>query len=171
MKITEAMKRLKVIEKRMVGNMQDITRYYSAISSEKLLFQTEDKQKAEVRQLIQANSDLLKEYLVLKKKIEKTNLTITVELGGANYVLSDLLIIKRKLAKLMMDTYAAINDSMGEQRLRGASGIRDTEGKAPYIVRLYDEKAKNDGRRHWMELYDSIASRLEVINATTDIVE
>jgi hypothetical protein len=79
--------------------------------------------------------------------------------------------MKRKGAKFMMDTYAAINDVTGDQRLRSAGGVKDAEGRTPYIVRLYEEKIKNEGRKQWMELYDSIDSRLEVINATTDLVD
>lgn len=169
MTVTEAMKRLRIIEKRMQDNCTSISTYSSSVSTEKPLFETEAAQKKEVDSLIQANGDLLKEYLYLKKKIEETNLRTTVEIGGVGYIISDLLIIKRKLANTMVRTYRALNEEQGERR-KGSTGI-GPEGNRPYVVRFYDEKEKNEGLRKWQDLYDNIDSRLETINALTDLVE
>ena len=78
MKIIEALKKLKVIEKRMEKNKSQITQYASMISTERPIFDTEEKQRKEVSSLIQANIDLMKEYLDLKGKIEKNNITVKV---------------------------------------------------------------------------------------------
>ena len=169
MKIIEALKKLKVIEKRMEKNRVQITQYASMISTERPIFDTEEKQRKEVSSLIQANIDLMKEYLSLKGKIEKTNITVTVEMGGVQYTLSDLLLIKRKMAKVMMSTYEALNPSTGQSKMRHAS-ISSGE-RAPQVVQLYDEKDKITGLDKWQDLYHNIDSRLEVINATTDLVE
>jgi len=168
MKIVEGLKRLRVIEKRLAANRESITRYSSMVSTEKPLFETEDKQRKEVTSLIQSCNDLVNEYLKTKKQIEQTNLKITVEIGGVNYTISDLLTIKRKLSNLMVKTFYALNDSAGESRLRHASPV---EGKTPHVVRFYKEELRNDGLRLWQDLYDNIESRLEVINATTDLIE
>jgi hypothetical protein len=169
MKIIEALKKLKVIEKRMEKNRTQITQYASMVSIERPVFNTEENQKKEVASLIQSNNDLLKEYLELKGKVEKTNFTFKVEMGGIQYSISDLLIIKRKLAKVMMATYEALNNSAGQSRLRNVS-IGAGE-RSPQVVLFYDEKDKIAGLDRWQDLYNNIDSRLEVINATTDLVD
>lgn len=169
MKLIGAMKRLRVIEKRMQSNCTSITTYASSVSTEKPLFETESVQKKEVSSLIQANGDLLKEYLCLKRKIEETNLRTIVEIGGVDYAISDLLVIKRKLANNMVRTYRALNDEQGERR-KGSAGA-GPDGVRPHVVRFYDEKEKNEGLRKWQDLYDNIDSRLETINALTDLIE
>ncbi|KKL89595.1 hypothetical protein LCGC14_1913140 [marine sediment metagenome] len=116
MKSIEAMKRLRVIEKRIGGNSSSITLYSSSVSTEKPLYETESNQRAEVASLIQSNKDLLTEYLGLKRKIEETNLRTIVEIGGIEYAISDLLIIKRKMANLMVRTYRALNEEQGDKR-------------------------------------------------------
>lgn len=168
MKIIEALKKLKVIEKRITSNAKDITAYASVLSNEKPAFGTEEEQRREVSQLLQSSEDLGNEYLDLKRKIEKTNLTVEVEMNGKKYSISDLLVIKRKLAKMMMDTYSALNTQNADHRLMyNKAG----QGQMPTVVQLYDEAAKNKKLRSWQEMYDQVDSRLEVINATEDIVE
>lgn len=169
MKIIEGLKQLKVIEKRMEKNRLQITQYASMVNTERPYFDTEEKQKKEVQSFIQSNIDLLHEYLKLKSRIEKTNLGVNVEMGGVQYSISDLLIIKRKLAKMMASTYEALNTTAAQSRMRNLSvGSGD---RAPVVVRLYDEKAKNTELDKWQDLYSNVDSRLEVINATTDLLD
>jgi len=165
--IVEAMKRLRVIEKRMAANCSDITRYSSMVSTERPQFESEEIQRKTVKSLVQANTDLVSEYLKLKKKIEFTNLMTEVEIGGIKYRISDLLVIKRKLAKMMQNTYSAMNPSDAEMRIRG---VRSPEGQTPSVIRLYSEEDRSKGLRLWQDLYDNIDSRLEVINATTPLL-
>lgn len=168
MKIIEDLKRLKVVEKRMASNALDITKYASILSNERPLFESEDEQRRQVAQLIQANKDLLQESLKIKRRIEITNLFTQVEMGGVMYSISDLLAIKRSLAKRMLDTYDALNTKGTDSRIRNLPQSGDVKVQ---VIRLFDEKAKNDGRRSWQDLVDNIDSRLEVINATADIIE
>ena len=169
MKIIEGLKQLKVIEKRMEKNRVQITQYASMVSTERPYFDTEEKQKKEVQSFIQSNIDLLHEYLKLKSRIERTNLGVNVEMGGIQYSIADLLIIKRKLAKMITSTYEALNTTAAQSRMRNLSvGSGD---RAPVVVRLYDEKAKNTELDKWQDLYSNVDSRLEVINATTDLLD
>lgn len=168
MKIIEAMKKLKVIEKRMDHNNVKIQEYASYISTEKLPFGDEETQKEEVNKLLQSNKDLMNEYLKLKQAIERTNLSIEVNLDGQVYTISELLILKRKMCQKMLMTYESLHTKHSEMRLRNASPIG---GERPIVGRLYDESTKNEGLRKWSDLYENIDSRLEVINATTDIIE
>ena len=168
MKIIEGMKRLRVIEKRMESQQRAITEYSSKLSTEMPRFQTKEDQAKEVASLIQSNNDLCAEYLKTKRSIEYTNLKVTVELQGKSYCISDLLVIKRKLSKMMVATYRSLNDCMAQSRLRSAPKF---DGETPKVEVLYDEREKLENIRKWQDLEDAIDSRLEVVNATTDLVD
>ena len=168
MKIIEGMKRLRVIEKRMESQRNAVTEYASKLSTEMPRFQTKEDQAKEVASLIQSNNDLCAEYLRIKRSIEYTNLKVTVELQGKAYSISDLLVVKRKLADRMVATYRALNDTVARDRLRNAPKF---DGETPKVEVLYDERTKLDNIRKWQDLADIIDSRLEVINATTDLIE
>ena len=172
MKIVEGLKRMRVIEKKLVQNADNVTRYASMVSTEKPLFETDVKQKKEVNSLLQSSNDLLTEYLGIKRKVEETNLAVFATIDGTKYSLSDLLIIKRKMASQMMFVYQSLNDTEGKKRLGQVRGWGAGEGgNTPTVVRFYKEEDKNAGLKKWQELYDNIDSRLEVINATTDMIE
>ena len=168
MKIIEGMKRLRVIEKRMESQRNAVTEYASKLSTEMPRFQTKEDQAKEVASLIQSNNDLCAEDLRIKRSIEYTNLKVTVELQGKAYSISDLLVVKRKLADRMVATYRALNDTVARDRLRNAPKF---DGETPKVEILYDERTKLDNIRKWQDLADIIDSRLEVINATTDLIE
>jgi len=168
MKIIEGMKRLRVIEKRMESQRNAVTEYASKLSTEMPRFQTKEDQAKEVASLIQSNNDLCAEYLRIKRSIEYTNLKVSVELQGKAYSISDLLVVKRKLADRMVATYRALNDTVARDRLRNAPKF---DGETPKVEVLYDERTKLDNIRKWQDLADIIDSRLEVINATTDLIE
>lgn len=174
MKLIEGMKTLRVLEKRMATNSQRINQYASILSSERPLFSTEAQQRQEVKSLIQANEDLAKEYLELKKRVDLTNIKTQVQISKRSFSISDLLVIKRGIAKLMRQTYQALNDGQATTRLqatRGQFSGAQTGEKGPRIERLYEEKDKIAGLQEWQDLEDEIETRLEVINATTDLVE
>lgn len=171
MKLIEGMKKLRVIEKRMGENIRSINQYSSMTTNERPYFDTEPAQKSKVKELIQANGDLLQEYLWLKRCIEKTNLETIMEIGGVEYTLSELLVIKRKIGSYMLKTYEAMNDNAGNSRLSQYRGATTADGKTPTVVRYYSENDKLDGLKKWQELLDNIDSRLEVQNATTELIE
>lgn len=164
MKIVEAMKELKLIEKKMDKNNNSIQKYSSQPSNERPYFQDENSQRKEIKNLVQSNIDLLNNYLELKKRIEKTNLETEVEFDGRKYTVSELLVLKRRLSKIMIDTFDSMNDTNARQNM-----MRVTDNTIK-IERFYDEREKNEGLRKWQDFYDNIDSRLEVVNATTDII-
>lgn len=168
MKIVEGLKRLGVLEKRIKSNSDDITKYASVLSTEKPAFGTEDEQREEVKKLLQASEDLSTEYLGLKTRIEKTNLSVKATIAGRTHTLSEFLIIKRKLARMMQGVYMALNTSAAEHRVHSARFGPDQKVN---VVQLYDESMRNEKLREWQELYEEVDSRLEVINATENLLE
>ena len=169
MMIIEGMKSLRIIEKKMQQNTADIQRYASQVSTEKPLFETEEKQRKEIKQMIQANSDHMKNYLNLKSRIEYTNLMTKVQMKDSEYTISELLVIQRKLATMMFQTYNALNDTEGKGRLGYANAPQGSE--TPHVVRYYKEEDKREQQRKWQDLMNDITTRLEVINATTELLD
>lgn len=169
MTLIEALKQLKVIQKRIQSNANNIQAYASKPSTEKPFFDSENEQKQQVTSLLQSNKDLLNEYMKLKQSLEKSNLEIKVEILGKQYSISELLMLRRFGCQWMMTTIQALNDSSANNRLRNAP--QDAEGRNAFIERLYDEKDKNKELRSWEDLLNAIDSRLEIVNATTDLVE
>ena len=168
--VIQAMKELRLIEKKMDNNASAIQRYASMVSTEKPYFESEDRQKKEIKSLIQSNQNLMERYLDLKKRIEYSNLLSIVEIGGTKYTISDLLVIKRRLAQKMLHTFNSLNDQEGNSRLRSFGSSTNQSGERPHVIRFYREEDKNENLRVWQDLYDNIESRLEVINATTPLV-
>lgn len=169
MMIIQGMKTLGIIEDKMDKNTKDIQRYASQVSTERPLFETEDKQKKTIRELTQSNVDLTKRYLSLKTRVEYSNLMTTVEMGGQVYSISELLVIQRKLAVMMLGTYNALNDVEGQSRLRMMS--QPQSGETPHVTRFYREEDKREQQQVWQDLIDNITSRLEVINATSPLLD
>ena len=69
----------------------------------------------------------------------------------------------------MKMTYNSLNDKVAEQRLM-STRFQSIE-KAPRIDRFYDEHKKYEGLQYWQGLLYEIDTRLEVINATTELLE
>ena len=168
MKIIEALKELKLIKKKMNGLMAEIERYSSRLSTEVPYFSSDEDQVKEVNSRIQSGEDLMKRFLNLHERIIQTNLTVKLEFGGKMYSIQELLDLRREIGSLMRGVYSSMNDRHAEQRRQQFRGQSESN---MHIVRLYDEKTKNEKLRDWDDFLASIDARLEIVNATTDLVE
>jgi len=169
MKIIEALKNLKTIQKRMEKNCQDISQYCAYVSTETPAFETEDKQREHVKSLVQANLDLEKEYLRLKKAIELTNLNVTVTIGTRTLTITELMSIRRVMEKFHKATYQALNANSALQRLneiyrKGVDGANPAR-----VIALFKEEDKVNSLRDWEEFTSQIDGKLEVVNAETEL--
>lgn len=168
MMLIEAMKELKLLEKRMRDNTEKVAKYSSGLSTEKEVFGSEKKQRQEVSSLIQANMDLFKRYLQLKTAIERTNINTTIlfpDIGEFN--LTELLAIRRRMNLPITNTFNALNTRDADAKMRSA---RVPENVDIQVVRYYDEEEKNNQLRKWMDFFDAIDGKLEVVNATTPLL-
>ncbi len=168
MMLIEGMKELKLLEKRMRDNTEKITKYSSGLSNEKETFGSEKKQRLEVSSLIQSNIDLFKHYLKLKTAIEKTNINTTIhfnDIGEFNLV--ELLAIRRRMSQPVLNTFHALTTREADNKMRVA---RIPENVEVQVVRYYDEEEKNNQLRKWMDFFDAIDGKLEVVNATTPLL-
>lgn len=169
MKIIEALKNLKTIEKRIAKNAESITEYSAYVSTETPHFETLDRQAEEVERLLQANIDLETEYLRLKTAIETTNLAVTVEFGDRRHTISELIGIRRKTAGFRRQTLGALNPQKAMARMKENynKGIDTTN--PPRIVLAFKEQKKIREFTDWDNFVSSIDGRLEVVNAETEL--
>ena len=174
MKIIEGLKRLHLLEKRMKDNIERIQQYASAVDIERFVFDTEARQRIEVAALVQANKDLLEEYLHLKRRIDATNAHTKVMVCGIERSIADWLTLRRQTSarpaplSLLVETYSALNDTVGQERLRVATWPTD---RNPHVVRFYNEEESVRSLQEVKELYSTIDPTLEVVNASTELLE
>ncbi len=170
MTITEGLKRLRLLDKRMEKNCNEIEKYSSLLSNEKPIFDTETKQREEVQKLIQANTDLEREYCSIKSRVDYTNLVTYVQIDDENRTIHSWLIVLRKTGSRLIQTYRSLSttEANRNQNRFSASG---KDNLAPTVIRLYDENDKRAGQRKWEDLTSgkTIEGRLEVVNATTEL--
>lgn len=170
MTITEGLKKLRLIEKRILKNCTEIEKYSSLLSVEKPIFDTEAKQREEVASLIQANQDLEMEYCQLKARIDYTNLVTKVQIDDDTRTIHNWLIVLRKTGSLLIKTFNSLST---QEARRNQTRYSNSADKTPNVIRLYDENTKRKGQRKWEDLTSgkTIEGRLEVINATTELLD
>lgn len=130
-------------------------------------------QKKQIREWLQAHEDVIREVAKLRVRVSKTNLATQVSINIGDKALSKCItewIARRKeLARFDQAAWESLTDrNLKEQNLVTAQGGPVTEIR---IVRCFDP-AERDGK---ISLYRDepglIDRTLEVVNATTDLLE
>jgi hypothetical protein len=171
MKLVEALKELKLIEKKIAKNTEQINQYASKLSTEKPQFDTDKEQAAKVQSLIQSNKDLAKFYVELNNMIAYTNLTTSIDFEGETYRVADLLIYVRKMHDSVVKTIEALNETSARFRLKQytPSGMQ-TGGEKIYVEKFYKEEFKNSELQRLEKLDRTrVIARLETLNAVTEL--
>lgn len=177
MKLIEALKNTKTIEKRIEKNCELIRQYAAWVSVETPAFETEERQRQEVASLVQANLDLEKEFLRLKVAIETTNLATRVAIGAQEYSIAELNVLRgnRKTGlkgsgQFRLGTYSALSGQLAAQRMQQIFSKGIDAANPPRVITAYAEADKNKALREWDELLSQIDGRLEVVNAETELL-
>ena len=168
MKLIEALKEIKELQ-RKTGDLRDKVGKHSAhLSMETPLYQD---QAAQVKEWIQAHSDILKEILRLRIAIQRTNLAVevTIELNGKNVTktIAEWIHRRRDLATDECKMWQKLTDrGLKEGRFKESTD----EIKEVKIIRCYDAKEKDRN----IDLYSKepvlIDAKLEITNAVTDLI-
>lgn len=173
MKITEGLGELRLLKKRIISNARQIEEYSSHGSNEvpRVRSRSSDDQIKVIRELEQSSKDLVERYNQIHTNITFTNLVTVVDMdtkalgsGHNKFSINDLLNLRRSLCKLMISVYESMNDNTYERRARSFREPGET------ITRYYDIEHKEQMLREWEDLYERINNRLQVVNATTDIL-
>jgi hypothetical protein len=170
MKLIQAMKKLKDLNTKAEDLRKKVAMHAADLSIETPVY---PDQKRQVAEWIQSHGDILKEILHLRISIQRTNVAtpVSMELDGKHVSksIAEWIHRRRDLAKLEMAMWQALTDrNLKEQNLQTVAGGPVTEVR----LRRYYEPADRDRK---VEVYRTepsvIDATLEVVNATTDLIE
>lgn len=171
MKLIEAMKQKKELQKKAEDLREKIAQYSSHSSIESPVYGTD--QGTIVKGWVQSHQDIVKKMRELAIAIQKTNLSTkvpmtiageTVELSIAEWILR-----RRELAGMEAAAWKAMNDS----RVKIGT-ILASDGKTPQqitVIRYYDPVQRDKMVDAFTHEPNQIDARLEVVNATTELIE
>lgn len=169
MKIIEAMKDIKRLEEKCGDLQTKIANYCADLDVEN---PTYPDQKAMVTGWLQGVHDSLNEAMRLKIAIQKTNLQtiVPIELGGVK--------VEKSIAQWIIRrrTYAVLEQmawsKLTNKKLQEGVGQKTDGTQFPVKIRLYFDPVLRDSKIEEYRSEPSIIDRtLEVVNATTDIIE
>lgn len=168
MKIIEAMKKIKDLQKKAEDLRGKIGVHCADQSHETPLYPDQRKQVAE---WLQSHADIMREILGLRVAIQRTNIAteVTINLGekAVTKSIAEWIHRRRDLAKLDLEAWS----KLGDRGLREGN-IQTTQGQVVEVkIRRYFDPLERDRR---IDLYRSepntIDATLEVTNAITDLV-
>lgn len=170
MKIIEAMKKIK-------SNKQKINDLHNKISNNCANTSLEtpvygEETAAKIKEWCQSCDDISQENIRMLEAIQKTNLntSVTIELNGKQVTKSIASWVwrRREYAKIDLETWGRLSDRGLKEGFFNTSLGGQSEIK---IVRHYDPNMRDK----MLEIYRSephlIDSALEIVNATTDLME
>lgn len=170
MKLIEAMKKIKELQVKADDLRGKVRNFSADLDFETPMYKDQAQQ---VKEWIQAHSDVIKEILGLRLSIQRTNLVVpvTIDIGGKNVTQSIAAWIHRRrdLANAELTMWTGLTD----KGLKEGQFLPATmQGGTPTAVKLrryYDPKERDQK----MELFRTepgiIDRTLEVVNATTEI--
>lgn len=170
MKIIEAMKRIKANKEKIADLQQKIRTHAANLSFETPVYGGEAREK--IKEWVQSACDTAKENVRLLTAIARTNLRteVTIELGEARVTktITEWVWRRREYAATDLAIFQCLNDrGLKEGHLPQSTGT-PMEVK---IVRHYDP----EHRDKWLAIFSrephDIDAALEVVNATTDLIE
>lgn len=172
MKLIEALKQIQDLTRKEEDLRQKVGMYCAYLSHETPMYGSEEKQKAQIKQWIQAHSDILKEVLRLRLAIQKTNIVtqVPIELGGKNVnkSIAEWIHRRRELAKFEGMMWQKLGDKgLKEGQYQQTSG----EAMEIRIVRCYDPAERDKKIDQFSSEPILIDARLEIVNAVTDLIE
>ena len=170
MKLIEGLKKLKDLE-RKADDLRKLVKDNCAISSLETPKYGKE-QNAKISEWIQAHSDILREILKLRIQIQKTNLitSVTIELNEkpVTKTLAEWIHRRRNLAQEELTMWKGIGDrGIKEEKVRlPGDSIQEVK-----IVRFYSPETRDKMVDVYISEPSIIDSRLEVVNAVTEIIE
>jgi hypothetical protein len=171
MKIIEALKKIKDLQRKASDIEGKISDHCADLDCENPIYAD---QRRQVSEWLQSHHDIIKEILHLRTSIARTNLAtkVTIELGG-KYVeksIAEWIHRRKDLAQLEEKCWRKLTERNFQPEYKN----KLTNNSPETIVKrrlYYDPKERDDK----VELYRSEPSKinatLEIVNATTDLIE
>jgi len=169
MKIIEGLKKIKDLQ-RKADDLCALVHQNCARSS--LETDKYPEQTKKVSGWIQSHSDILKEILRLRVAIQRTNLEtyVEVELNGNNVrkTIAEWIHRRRDLAGLELKMWKQLHDrGIQEGIVRAPSG----DPMEMKVVRFYEPETRDKKIDMYQSEPITIDSKLEIVNAITDLIE
>lgn len=169
MKIIEGMKLIKELEQKASDLRQKVQAHCADLDYETPLYAD---QMSVVRGWLQAHSDVIKEIEKLKLRISKTNLNtivpVTIKEKTIEKCIAAWILRRTKLAALDKNVW----DVLGDRNLREGT-IQQSTGQLKEVkIRRYFDPKERDAKREEYQFEPGIIDRtMEIVNATTDLME
>jgi len=169
MKIIEAMKQIKDLQRKAEDLRKKIQQCSADLDIETPLY---EDQFGKVKGWLQAHGDLCKEVLRLRVAIQRTNIVTnaSVELGGKEVTktIAEWIHRRRDLAATELLAYKMLTDrGLKEGQIKQSTG----ETREVHIRRYYNPEERDKAIDFLQSEPLMIDSRLEVVNAVTDLIE
>ena len=170
MKLIEALKKIKELEKKADDLKGKVHTYCADQSHETAVYGKDQAEK--IKEWIQGHGDVLREILKLRIGIQRTNLetSVTIELGGKQVTksIAEWIHRRRDLAAKAYAVWAGI----GDRGLREGV-IKSSTGESMEVkIRRYYDPAERDLRMEEFRSEPSVIDRtLEVTNAVTELID
>lgn len=170
MKLIQAMKQLKDLARKAEDLRGKVREFCADLT---ISNPTYPDQRAQIDGWLQAHNGICVKILELRENVQRTNLAtpVTIELNGVSVTKSIAAWIHRRrdLAKMEADMWAMLTDrGLKEQNLQTTPGGAVTEVR---IRRYFDPELRDRMRELYRTEPSIIDANLEVVNATTDLLE
>jgi len=169
MKLIEALKAVKELQRKAEDLRRKIALYCAHTNIEK---STYENQTEKISEWLQGHSDLLKEILKLRLAIQYTNLVAecSIDIGGKTVHKSIAAWIHRRrdLADFEKEAWERLSDRGLKTGFLPSSQGAEPQKIEP--VRHYNQEERDRHVDMFAEEPHLIDSRLEVVNATTELV-
>jgi len=173
--IVEGMRDIKRLMEKC-GNLEEkISKHSADYDIEKPVYGTPDEQTAQVQEWVQSHTDSVHEICDLKRRLTKTNVetkvTITIGDNAIERTITEWIARRTQLSSLHARAFACLNDRRLDKNLHLGASTPGAEDKVINIRRYYDPKARDKQLDALRDEPHLINQTLEVINATTQLVD
>lgn len=170
MKLIQAMKQLKDLNVKAADLREKVGKNCALLTIETPTYKDQEKQ---IQEWIQAHHDVLREIMRLRLAVQRTNLltSVTIELEGKMVTKSLAAWIHRRrdLALQEMQMWG----SLGDRNLKESNVKTSPDGQVTEIriKRFFDPELRDKRVAAYRSEPSIIDGTLEVVNATTDLME
>jgi hypothetical protein len=172
MKIIEAMRKRDNLLDKAEDLRQKISKHAAYLSVETPVYGTKEDQSKKIQEWLDSHRDCLREVMRLRLAITRTNAItpVTIELGGKQIkrTIQEWIFRRQTMAALERNAWASLNDGGRKEGQMRQSNDEIIDVK---IIRCYQPAQRDEFTEIFRSEPAEIDGTLEVINATTDIVE
>jgi hypothetical protein len=172
MKLIEALKGLKELKRKASDLRDKIARHSAYKSTETAVYGSKEDQTKQVKEWLQAHSDIIKEIEKITLAIHTTNLAtmVTITIGGVDVTksIAAWIIRRTELSGYDFQAWAGLTDRRIVEGYETNSAGEKTQVS---IVRCYDPKERDNKIGLYNEEPSLINSKMEVVNAITDLID